>query len=83
MTPQEQATAAASGAAATDRFRQSGKTAAVEADQARGELDDRAGLDARLQWLAAHRQQDLAVVASGDDDHLIAFSDLGAFSSCS
>ena len=37
MTPQEQAvaTAAASGAAATDRFRQSGKTAAVEADQAR------------------------------------------------
>ncbi|HEY4614284.1 MAG TPA: catechol 1,2-dioxygenase [Citricoccus sp.] len=37
MTPQEQAvaTAAASGAAATDRFRQSGKTSAVEADQAR------------------------------------------------
>jgi catechol 1,2-dioxygenase len=37
MTPQEEAiaTAAASGAAATDRFRQSGKTTAVEADQAR------------------------------------------------
>jgi catechol 1,2-dioxygenase len=37
MTPQEEAiaTAAASGAAATDRFRQSGKTTAIEADQAR------------------------------------------------
>ncbi|MDI3329392.1 MAG: catechol 1,2-dioxygenase [Micrococcus sp.] len=37
MTPQEEAiaTAAASGAAATDRFRQSGKTASIEADQAR------------------------------------------------
>lgn len=35
MTPNEEASAAASGAAATDRFRQSGKTTPVEADQAR------------------------------------------------